>query len=193
MPLHQMALKPPSGRRLPVAAPASRALTYRPGGGGTSDDSSSPRYGEGQKCVDGRRRPLRRQPIESHTFLPGHRKRLLRRHTRNRRHPDRRLPGHPVRTGADPDSARMCTPSAVRPRLPGWPGSMSGVSPQPSTDCRCGRGLARILFAAPVISAQPTAGIGYELDASAAVVLGGTRCPCRAGVRTLRNSLAPTP
>ncbi|WP_410014574.1 ABC transporter permease subunit [Sodalis sp. C49] len=35
-------------------------------------------------------------------------------------------------------------------------------------------GLAGIIFAARVISAQPTAGTGYELDAIAAVVLGGT-------------------
>lgn len=35
-------------------------------------------------------------------------------------------------------------------------------------------GLAGIIFAAVVISAQPTAGTGYELDAIAAVVLGGT-------------------
>ncbi|MBP1807527.1 ABC transporter permease subunit [Rubellimicrobium aerolatum] len=35
-------------------------------------------------------------------------------------------------------------------------------------------GLAGVIFAARVISAQPTAGTGYELDAIAAVVLGGT-------------------
>jgi ribose transport system permease protein len=35
-------------------------------------------------------------------------------------------------------------------------------------------GLAGAIFAARVISAQPTAGTGYELDAIAAVVLGGT-------------------
>ncbi len=35
-------------------------------------------------------------------------------------------------------------------------------------------GIAGIIFAARVISAQPTAGTGYELDAIAAVVLGGT-------------------
>lgn len=35
-------------------------------------------------------------------------------------------------------------------------------------------GLAGIIFAARVVSAQPTAGTGYELDAIAAVVLGGT-------------------
>lgn len=35
-------------------------------------------------------------------------------------------------------------------------------------------GLAGIIFAARVVSAQPTAGQGYELDAIAAVVLGGT-------------------
>ncbi|WP_413451726.1 ABC transporter permease [Georgenia phoenicis] len=35
-------------------------------------------------------------------------------------------------------------------------------------------GLAGIIFAARVVSAQPTAGDGYELDAIAAVVLGGT-------------------
>ncbi|MBO0663098.1 ribose ABC transporter permease [Jiella sp. MQZ9-1] len=35
-------------------------------------------------------------------------------------------------------------------------------------------GLAGLIFAARVISAQPTAGQGYELDAIAAVVLGGT-------------------
>lgn len=35
-------------------------------------------------------------------------------------------------------------------------------------------GLAGMIFAARVISAQPTAGTGYELDAIAAVVLGGT-------------------
>lgn len=35
-------------------------------------------------------------------------------------------------------------------------------------------GLAGLIFAARVISAQPTAGEGYELDAIAAVVLGGT-------------------
>ena len=35
-------------------------------------------------------------------------------------------------------------------------------------------GIAGIIFAARVISAQPTAGEGYELDAIAAVVLGGT-------------------
>ena len=34
-------------------------------------------------------------------------------------------------------------------------------------------GLAGVIFAARVISAQPTAGTGYELDAMAAVVLGG--------------------
>ncbi|WP_281058094.1 hypothetical protein [Mesorhizobium sp. M7A.F.Ca.MR.245.00.0.0] len=40
-----------------------------------------------------------------------------------------------------------------------------------------GRRLCRtcgVIFAARVISAQPTAGTGYELDAIAAVVLGGT-------------------
>lgn len=35
-------------------------------------------------------------------------------------------------------------------------------------------GIAGLIFAARVISAQPTAGQGYELDAIAAVVLGGT-------------------
>lgn len=35
-------------------------------------------------------------------------------------------------------------------------------------------GLAGIIFASRVVSAQPTAGQGYELDAIAAVVLGGT-------------------
>lgn len=35
-------------------------------------------------------------------------------------------------------------------------------------------GLAGIIFSARVLSAQPTAGTGYELDAIAAVVLGGT-------------------
>lgn len=35
-------------------------------------------------------------------------------------------------------------------------------------------GLGGVIFAARVISAQPTAGTGYELDAIAAVVLGGT-------------------
>lgn len=35
-------------------------------------------------------------------------------------------------------------------------------------------GLAGVIFAARVVSAQPTAGTGYELDAIAAVVLGGT-------------------
>lgn len=35
-------------------------------------------------------------------------------------------------------------------------------------------GLAGVIFASRVISAQPTAGTGYELDAIAAVVLGGT-------------------
>ncbi|MFV0314747.1 MAG: ABC transporter permease subunit [Anaerotignum sp.] len=35
-------------------------------------------------------------------------------------------------------------------------------------------GFAGVIFAARVISAQPTAGTGYELDAIAAVVLGGT-------------------
>ncbi len=35
-------------------------------------------------------------------------------------------------------------------------------------------GLAGIIFSARVLSAQPTAGNGYELDAIAAVVLGGT-------------------
>lgn len=35
-------------------------------------------------------------------------------------------------------------------------------------------GLAGLIFAAQVVSAQPTAGNGYELDAIAAVVLGGT-------------------
>jgi ribose transport system permease protein len=35
-------------------------------------------------------------------------------------------------------------------------------------------GLAGVIFAARVVSAQPTAGEGYELDAIAAVVLGGT-------------------
>ncbi|MGX9347309.1 ABC transporter permease subunit [Microbacterium sp. KNMS] len=35
-------------------------------------------------------------------------------------------------------------------------------------------GLAGVIFAARVVSAQPTAGQGYELDAIAAVVLGGT-------------------
>ena len=35
-------------------------------------------------------------------------------------------------------------------------------------------GIAGLIFAARVISAQPTAGEGYELDAIAAVVLGGT-------------------
>jgi ribose transport system permease protein len=35
-------------------------------------------------------------------------------------------------------------------------------------------GLAGVIFAARVISAQPIAGTGYELDAIAAVVLGGT-------------------
>lgn len=35
-------------------------------------------------------------------------------------------------------------------------------------------GLAGVIFSARVISAQPTAGTGYELDAIAAVVLGGT-------------------
>jgi ribose transport system permease protein len=35
-------------------------------------------------------------------------------------------------------------------------------------------GLAGVVFAARVVSAQPTAGTGYELDAIAAVVLGGT-------------------
>ena len=37
-----------------------------------------------------------------------------------------------------------------------------------------GAGLAGIIFAARVVSAQPTAGTGYEVDAIAAVVLGGT-------------------
>ncbi|MER6987783.1 ABC transporter permease [Saccharopolyspora hirsuta] len=35
-------------------------------------------------------------------------------------------------------------------------------------------GLAGVIFAARVVSAQPNAGTGYELDAIAAVVLGGT-------------------
>jgi ribose transport system permease protein len=35
-------------------------------------------------------------------------------------------------------------------------------------------GLAGVIFSARVVSAQPTAGVGYELDAIAAVVLGGT-------------------
>ena len=35
-------------------------------------------------------------------------------------------------------------------------------------------GLAGIIFSARVLSAQPTAGESYELDAIAAVVLGGT-------------------
>ena len=35
-------------------------------------------------------------------------------------------------------------------------------------------GLAGVIFAARVVSAQPTAGTGYELDAIAAVVVGGT-------------------
>jgi ribose transport system permease protein len=35
-------------------------------------------------------------------------------------------------------------------------------------------GLAGVIFAARVVSAQPTAGTGYELNAIAAVVLGGT-------------------
>lgn len=35
-------------------------------------------------------------------------------------------------------------------------------------------GLAGIIFSARVLSAQPTAGTGYELDAIAAVVLCGT-------------------
>lgn len=35
-------------------------------------------------------------------------------------------------------------------------------------------GIAGVIFAARVVSAQPTAGNGYELDAIAAVVLGGT-------------------
>jgi ribose transport system permease protein len=35
-------------------------------------------------------------------------------------------------------------------------------------------GVAGVIFSARVLSAQPTAGTGYELDAIAAVVLGGT-------------------
>jgi ribose transport system permease protein len=35
-------------------------------------------------------------------------------------------------------------------------------------------GLAGVIFSARVVSAQPNAGVGYELDAIAAVVLGGT-------------------
>jgi ribose/xylose/arabinose/galactoside ABC-type transport system permease subunit len=34
--------------------------------------------------------------------------------------------------------------------------------------------------------AQPTAGTGYELDAIAAVVLGGTACPAAAGASSAR-------
>ena len=38
-------------------------------------------------------------------------------------------------------------------------------------------GLAGVIFAARVVSAQPTAGTGYELDAIAAVVLGAPAWP----------------
>ena len=42
-------------------------------------------------------------------------------------------------------------------------------------------GLAGVIFAARVVSAQPTAGTGYELNAIAAVVLGGTSLSCGRG------------
>ncbi len=54
------------------------------------------------------------------------------------------------------------------------PGSSQAGDHLGLRDRRGLRGLAGVIFAARVVSAQPTAGTGYELDAIAAVVLGGT-------------------
>lgn len=71
--------------------------------------------------------------------------------------------------GSNPEAAYLAGIPVDRVRL--WAYALSGLF----------AGVAGILLAARLDSAQPTAGVGYELDAIAAVVLGGTRLAGGAG------------
>lgn len=69
---------------------------------------------------------------------------------------------HVYATGGNADSARLSGVKVDRVQL--WVYSISGVM----------AALAGVVLTSRLNSAQPTAGTGYELDAIAAVVLGGT-------------------
>lgn len=69
---------------------------------------------------------------------------------------------HVYAVGGNAEAARLAGIPVRRVLL--WVYTLGGMA----------AGLAGIVFSARVLSAQPTAGTGYELDAIAAVVLGGT-------------------
>lgn len=69
---------------------------------------------------------------------------------------------HVYAVGGNAEAARLAGINVKRTLL--WVYTLAGAT----------AGLAGIIFSARVLSAQPTAGEGYELDAIAAVVLGGT-------------------
>ncbi|MDO5678320.1 MAG: ribose ABC transporter permease [Propionibacteriaceae bacterium] len=69
---------------------------------------------------------------------------------------------HVYAVGGNAEAARLAGINVKRTLL--WVYTIAGAA----------AGLAGIIFSARVLSAQPTAGTGYELDAIAAVVLGGT-------------------
>lgn len=69
---------------------------------------------------------------------------------------------HVYAVGGNPEAARLAGINVKSTLL--WVYTISGMVV----------GLAGLIFSARVLSAQPTAGNGYELDAIAAVVLGGT-------------------
>lgn len=69
---------------------------------------------------------------------------------------------HVYAVGGNPEAARLAGINVKRVLT--WVYVLGGAA----------AGLAGIIFSARVLSAQPTAGNGYELDAIAAVVLGGT-------------------
>lgn len=69
---------------------------------------------------------------------------------------------HVYAVGGNAEAARLAGINVKATLL--WVYTIAGVA----------TGLAGLIFSARVLSAQPTAGTGYELDAIAAVVLGGT-------------------
>ena len=69
---------------------------------------------------------------------------------------------HVYAVGGNPEAARLAGIKVKRILL--WVYTLGGAT----------AGLGGIIFSARVLSAQPTAGTSYELDAIAAVVLGGT-------------------
>ena len=71
-------------------------------------------------------------------------------------------------------SAGARSPSAATPRRPGWPASTSSGTRCCSTSGRLCCGIAALMLIARTTTGSSTHGRLYELDAIAAVVIGGT-------------------